>query len=58
MRDTQYKTIIEAIEAKLDKFFEMHGSSSPESGLYKRVIDEVERILIQKTINHAGDQFV
>jgi two-component system nitrogen regulation response regulator GlnG len=33
----------------------MHGTQSPESGLYERVIREVEIILIKKTIQHAGD---
>lgn len=55
MKYPECATITEAIEAKLDKFFDMHGTQSPESGLYERVIREVEIILIKKTIQHAGD---
>ena len=50
----EYKSIIDAIEAKIDKFFEMHEGSSPESGLYDRVVKEVERVLIRKTISHTN----
>ena len=54
MKDKEYTSIIEAIEAKIDRFFEMHEDKSPESGLYARVVGEVERVLIKKTINHAN----
>ena len=54
MKDKEYNSIIEAIEAKIDKFFEMHEDESPEPGLYERVVGEVERVLIRKTINHAN----
>ena len=54
MKDKEYKSIIDAIEAKIDKFFEMHEDKSPESGLYERVVTEVEKILIKKTINHTN----
>jgi two-component system nitrogen regulation response regulator GlnG len=55
MEYPEYKTINEAIEKKLDQFFDMHGNTPPESGLYDRVINEVERILIKKTIQYTGD---
>ncbi|GAB4169611.1 MAG: hypothetical protein Tsb006_7580 [Rickettsiaceae bacterium] len=42
-----------AIEASLDKFFEMHEKDNPDSGLYDRIISEVEYILIKKTLNHV-----
>lgn len=54
MQDSEYKSIIEAIEAKIDKFFEMHEGKSPDSGLYDRVVREVERALISKTIAHTN----
>lgn len=54
MKETEYKTIIELIEAKFDMFFAMHDGQSPESGLHDRVLKEVERILIQKTIDHTN----
>ena len=33
----------------------MHKGQSPESGLHERVIKEVEKILIQKTIEYSGN---
>jgi two-component system nitrogen regulation response regulator GlnG len=54
MKDKEYNSIIDAIEAKIDKFFEMHEDSSPEPGLYARVVEEVEKVLIRKTIDHTN----
>ena len=50
MRDREYKSIIDAIEVKIDKFFEMHEGKSPETGLYERVVREVERALIRRSL--------
>lgn len=47
-------TLSAAIEASLDKFFKMHDGDCPESGLYERIIPEVERVLIQKTLEQVG----
>lgn len=47
-------TLSAAIEASLDKFFKMHDGDCPESGLYDRIISEVERGLIQKTLEQVG----
>ncbi|MDP5109878.1 MAG: hypothetical protein NWP47_00620 [Rickettsiaceae bacterium] len=47
-------TLSAAIEASLDKFFKMHDGDCPESGLYDRIISEVERVLIQKTLEQVG----
>ncbi|MFK7974328.1 MAG: helix-turn-helix domain-containing protein [Rickettsiaceae bacterium] len=47
-------TLSSSIEANLDKFFQMHDGDSPDSGLYDRVIHEVERILIIKTLKHVN----
>ena len=47
-------TLSTAIEIKLDKFFEMHDGDCPESGLYDRVMSEVEKVLIRKTLQHVG----
>lgn len=47
-------TLSAAIEASLDKFFKMHDGDCPESGLYERVVSEVERVLIQKTLEQVG----
>lgn len=46
-------TLSAAIEASLDKFFKMHDGDFPESGLHERVVSEVERILIQKTLKQV-----
>jgi len=54
MREGEYKSIIDAIEAKIDKFFQMHEGDSPDSGLYDVVVKEVERVLIRKTIAHTN----
>jgi two-component system nitrogen regulation response regulator GlnG len=32
----------------------MHEGKSPETGLYERVVREVERALIRKTISHTN----
>lgn len=53
MQDIECKSIIDVIENKLDLFFAMHEGESPESGLYDRVVSEVEKILIQKTMDHS-----
>lgn len=54
MKESEYKSIIDAIEAKIDKFFQMHEGKSPDSGLYDVVVKEVERVLIRKTIAHTN----
>lgn len=54
MNNKEYKTIKDSIEAQIAIFFKMHEDSSPESGLYDRVMQEVERILIQSTIAHTN----
>lgn len=54
MKESEYKSIIDAIEAKIDKFFQMHEGNSPDSGLYDVVVKEVERALIRKTIAHTN----
>jgi len=53
MIDKDYKTLSAAVEARLDKFFEMHAGDCPESGLYDRVMAEVEKALIKKTLDHV-----
>lgn len=53
MINKEYKTLSDAVEARLDKFFEMHAGDCPESGLYDRVMTEVEKVLIKKTLAHV-----
>ena len=54
MTNNSKDTLSNAVEIKLDKFFEMHDGECPESGLYDRVMSEVERVLIRKTIEHVN----
>ena len=53
MTNKDNKTLAAAVEDRLDRFFEMHDGDCPESGLYERVINEVERVLIKKTLNYV-----
>ncbi len=50
-----YDSLSGAVEASLDKFFKMHDGDNPETGLYDRVINEVEKILIIKTLAHTNN---
>lgn len=49
-----YKSLSEAVEDNIENFFKAHGDLSPESGLYERVVNEVEKILIKKTLEHVN----
>lgn len=42
------------VESHIEKFFKMHDGANPGSGLYQRVIGEIEKILIVKTLTHVG----
>ncbi len=53
MSNKDNKTLSSSIEARLDQFFEMHAGDFPESGLYDRVIKEVEKVLIKKTLDYV-----
>ena len=46
-------SIIKNLSRGLDKFFKMHGLDSPDSGLYQRIVKEVEKVLIEKTMHHT-----
>ncbi len=52
-QDPLDESIIKSLGRGLDKFFKMHEGDSPSSGLYDRIISEVERLLIEKTLEHA-----
>lgn len=47
--------IIDSLGIQLEEFFEMHNDVAPDSGLYNRIISEVERVLIQKTIKYTNN---
>jgi two-component system, NtrC family, nitrogen regulation response regulator GlnG len=45
----------QSVKAHLRKFFEMHGSTEPSSGLYENIVKEVEKVLIAETLNYVGN---
>lgn len=56
--DQKDNSIIQTLGLQLDHFFKMHKDSPPDSGLYEKIIKEVERILIQKTMNYTDSVHV
>ena len=54
MTNKNDQSLTSAIETRLDKFFAMHQGDCPESGLYDRIMIEVEKILIKKTLDHVN----
>lgn len=49
------ESLIKAVSNTLDVFFHMHSKCTPEPGLYNRFMEEVEKILIQKTLNYSNN---
>jgi len=54
MTNKDKKTLASSVEAQLDQFFEMHAGDCPESGLYDRIVKEVEKVLIKRTLLHVN----
>lgn len=50
-----HNSIRQCLHSHLEKFFEMHGKSDPAAGLYDRIMTEVERELIKKTLDYCGN---
>jgi two-component system nitrogen regulation response regulator GlnG len=48
--DNKEKSFLSIIDKHLNKFFDDHQGGMPESGLYKRIISEVETLLITNTL--------
>lgn len=42
------------VELHLEEYFAAHKDHLPESGLYARVINEIERVLIRQTLKLVG----
>jgi two-component system nitrogen regulation response regulator GlnG len=42
--------LLELIDQYLEKFFQDHGGNCPDAGLYNRIVNEVEKHLIKKTL--------
>lgn len=49
-----YESLSFAIERHLSKYFEAHNGDLPSSGLYERVLKEVERPLIKLSLSATG----
>ncbi len=45
----------QSIKNHLHRFFEMHGTTEPTSGLYGEIINEVEKALILETLQYSGN---
>ncbi len=52
--DSKEKSFLSVLDKHLNKFFEDHHGDFPESGLYKRIISEVEHLLITNTLKAAA----
>ena len=48
--DSKEKSFLSILDKHLSKFFEDHHGDFPESGLYKRIISEIEYLLISNTL--------
>lgn len=48
-------TLLRALEKNLDTFFKMHSKDAPEPGLHTRFMEEVERVLIKKTLAYSDN---
>lgn len=53
-KETQQGSLTESIEQHLETYFFAHDGDLPASGLYGRVISEVERCLITHTLKAAN----
>ena len=51
---TEGTTLSASVERHLQRYFAAHGESLPPPGLYKRFVQEVERPLIQRTLQSTG----
>jgi len=53
--ENKEKSFLSLIDKHLSKFFADHEHTIPESGLYKRIMSEVEAILIINTLKATKD---
>lgn len=47
------ESLIKSVGTNLDSFFRMHKKQPPEAGLHQRFMNEVEKVLIEKTLAYA-----
>lgn len=50
-----HSSIRQCLQSHLKKFFEVHDKSEPTSGLYDRIMSEVERELIKETLAYCDN---
>ena len=48
-----FKSLSEAMEVRLEKYFEMHDGVDVPTGLYDIIIKEIERSLLNVTMRYA-----
>lgn len=49
-----FGSLSEAMEARIEKYFEMHSEVTVPTGLYDIIMKEIEKGLINVTMRHAG----
>ncbi len=50
-----HSSIINCMQANLQNFFEKHDGVDPDSGLYQRIMSEVEREVIKQTLLYCDN---
>lgn len=51
---TEDFSLCKIVEIYLQEYFSAHQDHLPESGLYNRIMHEIERVLIQQTLDSVG----
>jgi two-component system, NtrC family, nitrogen regulation response regulator GlnG len=49
-RNSKNISLVESVSNHINDYFAAHDGDMPESGLYHRIITEIEKILIEKTL--------
>lgn len=50
---SQEDSLIDSIAKHIDLYFDMHDGHLPDSGIYKAIIQAVEKVLILKTLERV-----
>lgn len=54
MANPKGKSIEDFLSSHLKEYFRIHNGDMPESGLYNLIISEVEKTLINETMNYTS----